>query len=214
MTVPANGAPQEGAEGTTGAGQAPPGQPDPAEGLEPTGTPDGTPDPSKIEDPVLRAYVETQVKQAAEARREAAKYRTERNALQTAQEAARLAALPTEEQALEAGRLRDAENAALKSELADLRVGGTIRNAATEAKAHNPETILAMIRDQVETDDKGNPTNVAALLTALRKSDGYLFRRTNVADAGAGNGKGEGTRPSQSMNDAIRAAAGRGPSPT
>lgn len=210
MTVPANGTPQEGATGTTGEGQAPAGEND-QQGQEPA-TNDGQPDLSKIEDPNLRAWVEAQAKAATDARREAAKYRTERNTLQQAQETARLASLPQEQQAQEAQALRDAENGRLKAELADFRVATPVREAAVAAKAYNPEIILAMIKDKVETDDAGLPTNVGALLADLRKTDGYLFRRTATADAGAGKDSTNGS--SADMNASIRALLGRGPSTT
>lgn len=209
MTVPANGAPQEGATGPTGEGQAPAGQND-QQGQEPAN--DGQPDLSKIEDPNLRAWVEAQAKSATEARREAAKYRTERNALQQAQETARLAALPQEQQAQEAQALRDAENGRLKAELADFRVAAPVREAAVAAKAYNPEIILAMIKDKVETDETGLPTNVAVLLADLRRTDGYLFKRAATADAGAGKDNKNGS--SADMNASIRALLGRGPSNT
>lgn len=164
----------------TGSGQEPPaGQP-------------GTPDLTAITDPTLRSYVESQLRDAAEARQEAARYRTQaREAQGKVTEYER--ASETAEQTAERERAeRDAETERLRQENRDLRVGGTVKAAALEAKAFDPELVYTLVESQVVLDEQGGPTNVAALLSDLRRDKPYLFRRT---DAGAGAGADPGSTP-------------------
>jgi hypothetical protein len=207
MTTQANETGQEPGTGTGGTGQesGQSGQ----EGQEPTGQPaNGAEfDLSKVEDPNLRAYLQKVSTDATEARQEAAKYRTElRAAQQAATEAAR-ANESAEQKAERERQERDQRLERLEQENRDLKVGTVVRDQAGKANALNPTAVYALIKDRVTVDDDGKPTNVDALLTELKRTDAYLFRRT-TADAGAGTGTESG--PGQTMNDQIRQAAGRG----
>lgn len=193
-----------------GAGQ---GQEPPAngtEGQEPGGqATDQAPnvqtmDPSTIQDPALRSYVEKVQKDAKEAREEAARYRTRAataesqvNEFQRQNETAEQAA---QREAQEKQERLDA----LERENRDLKVGTAVRAAATAAKAFNPNLVTDMLQAKVTLGEDGKPTNLDDLLKDLRKSDPYLFRRQ--ANQDAGEGQGEGGSPGQSMNDRIRAA--------
>lgn len=211
MTVQTNDAGAQAAPiGTPGTGQ----EPNPQQGQQgaPTGQesqqpPTGEPqkfDPETIEDPAIRAVVTKIVKDAEEARKEAAKHRTEAKTYQE-QLLERQRADETAEQT--AARLQQESQdrlAALEQENRDLKIGSVVSAAAAKAGAFNPSTVQALIDKSIETDDKGNPTNVDALLVALKTSDPYLFKRENAgADAGAGGGAGTGA-PVTGVNDFIR----------
>lgn len=199
MTAPANSGGPGAPAGSQQQGQEPAaeqGQTDPSQqggtGQEPGSAEQGTPDLTAITDPVLRSYVESQLRDAAEARQEAARYRTQaREAQGKVTEYER--ASETAEQTAERERAeRDAETERLRQENRDLRVGGTVKAAALEAKAFDAELVYTLVESQVTLDDKGAPTNVAALLTDLKRDKPYLFRRT---DAGAGAGADPGSSP-------------------
>jgi hypothetical protein len=172
----------------------------------------GTPDLTSITDPVLRGWVEQQAQQAAEARREAARYRTERNTLQTKVTEAQRAS-ETEQQRVEReNQERQDRLDALERENRDLKVGSAIRDAAKDARAHNPQRVVDLLNAKVELDDEGKPKNLQDLLKDLRKSDPYLFKRAGSQDAGEGNG--DDGAPTGTINDTIRGMARRGRSTT
>lgn len=182
---------QESAGGAAGQGQE--------SGQQGTST-DGQFSLDSITDPAVRAYVEAQQRQATEARNEAARYRTERNQFQTQITEAQRAA-ETDQQRIEREATERQERLeALERENRTLKVGSAIRTAATSVKAFNPELVASMLEPKVVLDDKGQPTNLTDLLTALRQSDPYLFKR---ADNNGGEGQG-GSAPAGGMNDIIR----------
>ncbi|MEO1959800.1 MAG: phage scaffolding protein [Paracoccus sp. (in: a-proteobacteria)] len=167
-------------------------------------------DLSTIQDPALRSYLETQQRQAREAREEAARYRTERNQFQQqAQTLQQQNETDAERQQREAQE-RQERLETLEKENRTLKVGSAIQSAAEKAKAFNPALIVSMLDSRVTLDDKGEPTNLQDLLTSLRQSDPYLFKRANQ-DGGEGTGQQQG-QPAGSMNDLIRGqvAARRG----
>lgn len=198
---------QEGSQGQEPGTQQTQGQ-EPGSQQQDTGT-DQAPDFSSIQDPAVRAHLERLDKDAREARAEAARYRTERNtARQQATEAQR--ANETAEQTAQ----REAQEAQerterLERENRDLKIGGALRDAATAAKAHNPQRVVDLLTAKVELDDEGKPTNVQDLLKDLRKSDPYLFKR---AQQDGGEGNDGDAAPSGDMNSVIRSqvAARRG----
>lgn len=213
MTVQTNDAGAQAAPiGTPPAGQEPTaqqGQQGAGTGQEPnpqtpqTGTPQRF-DPSSIEDPAIRAVVERITKDAEEARREAARYRTEARTFQE-QITERQRQDETAEQT--AARLQQESQdrlAALEEENRSLKVGSVVREKASAARAFNPAVVLTMIDKDIQVDEKGNPTNVDALLADLKTSDPYLFQRQHSgADGGAGGGAGNGA-PVTGVNDLIR----------
>lgn len=175
-------------------------------GQEPAGTPAAF-DPATIADPATRSYVEAMVKDARDARGEAGRYRTDRNTLQQQVQQFQQASETAEQTAQREAAAQATETDRLRAENRDLKVGGTVALAATKAQAFNPATVYGLIKDQVQVNDAGVATNVDTLITALKASDPYLFKR-NSADAGAGQGPG-GT-VGKTMNDQIRNLAGRG----
>lgn len=185
--------------GTAGTGQ----EPGPQAGTD-NGAQSGQIDVDAIADPALKAFVVAQQKAAADARAEAAKHRTEKQALEAEHRKANETAEQTAQREAEE---RETERQRLITENRTLKVDGAVRLAAEHAKAHDPETVLALIADKVTLDDTGKPTNVNDLLAELRQSKPFLFKRSG---ANAGEGQGSGGEPAGDMNDAIRRAAGRG----
>jgi hypothetical protein len=159
---------------------------------------------STITDPGLRAWAEKVDADAREAREQAARYRNERNTLQT-QVTEHQRAQETEQQRLEREQAeRDERMRALEQENRDLKVNARVETAAKDARAHNPATVVRMLAGQVELDDKGEPQNLQDLLTSLKQTDPYLFKRQNH-NAGEGQGEGDNGEPSD-MNSLIRGA--------
>lgn len=76
-----------------------------------------------------------------------------------------------------------AEEADIKLRNANARVAVT--EAATNAKAISAAAVYALIRPDLEFDDDGEPTNVAALLAQVQRKEPLLFRAANgSADGG------------------------------
>jgi hypothetical protein len=164
-------------------------------------------DISTVQDPTVRAYLEQVQRDATEARNQAARYRTERNGLQTqVEEFTRANETAVQRQEREAAE-RQAETDRLRQENRDLKVGAVVRAKATTARAFNPDTVYRMIADRIQTGEDGQPANVDDLMRDLRKSDPYLFRREGGADAGQGREDEDGN--ALSMNDQLRRAAGK-----
>jgi hypothetical protein len=220
MSEQANETGQESGQGATGTGQEPTGQQGAQQG-QGTGQESGNGqqgsdqrgsgadfDLSKIQDPNLRAYLEHQQKATAEARREAATYRTQLREVQANLTQQQQANETAEQKAQREQVERDERTQRLEQENRDLKVGAVVRSAAATAKAFSADTVWAMIKDQVTTDDQGKPTNVEALIADLKRDHAYVFQRArSTAVAGAG-----GTGPALTMNDRIRAGVRRGPS--
>lgn len=200
-----NGAGQEPQPNADQQGQEPSDQQNPEGQESEENGPKGF-DPDTIQDPAVKAYLEKVRKDVQKDRQEAARYRTERNALQQKVTEMERAGETEDEKAQRERQERDARLERLEAENRDLKVGAVVRDEATKAKAHNPARVWGLIKDQVETDDDGQPVNVADLLADLKRTDPYLFRRTE-GDAGAG--KGGESSPSGDMNHAIRRMAGR-----
>jgi hypothetical protein len=176
-----------------------------AQGQEPGTQQDGQFDLSTITDPAVKSYVEKQIAQAAEARREAAGYRTK------AQEAAAKVteyqqANETAEQKAEREREEAAqEREALRAENKALKIGGQWTTAAAAAKALDPAALLVMVggADKITLDDEGKASNLDDLLKDARKNYPWAFARAANADAGDG-GQGASGPAAGGMNDFIR----------
>ena len=217
MTTPAGAAPQEGGAQSQQPGQEPAATNEPnsqqQQGQEPAEQAGSSApfDVTAITDPALRAQVEAQIRDAAEARREAAKYRTERNGLQQqVQQFQR--ANETAEQAAERQAQEQADQlAALQQENRDLKAGSAIAAAVAEAKPLNPATVTKLVKGALTYSADGAPSNLEEVMQGLRQSDPYLFRQT---DAGAGAGSGPGQTPGTAggINDFIR-TGGRSAAP-
>lgn len=200
--APAAGTQQSGQDPTAQQGQQGTGQQQQGQApVQPTG---GQFDPSTIEDPALRAYVEAQQAELRRARGEAANYRTQFQGLQRQHETADQAAAREVQE-------RQERLDRLERENRDLRVTQAMATAARDA--HDPSVVAAMIGSQVTLDESGKPTNLEALVNGLRQSHPFLFKVTpGGGDAGAGRGAGAiptaGTS-GQAINDLIR-GGGRG----
>lgn len=162
------------------------------------------PDLSAITDPGLRAFVEAQVRDAAETRREAARYRTERNALQEQVAATQRAGETAEQAAARQAEEDRAERDTLRDENRTLKTGAAIAQALTDARPINPVTVSALLQSQLTYAADGTPSNLDAALASLRQSDPYLFRRTNAGGGAATAAEGD-PAPSQGVNEFIRA---------
>lgn len=141
---------------------------------------------STIQDPALRAWAEKVDKDAREARAEAARYRTERNQFQTQAQEYQRAQETEQERVQREQQERDERLRALEDENRTLKVNSRVESAAKDARAHNPATVVQMLASRVELDDKGEPKNIQDLLTSLRETDPYLFKRqqNNAGEAG------------------------------
>lgn len=84
-----------------------------------------------------------------------------------------------------------------------------VTDAATKANATSIKAVFALVRDDLEFDDAGEPTNVAELIAQARKDEPTLFR----ASSGSGDGsKGANDRSSpdkQDLNALFRNLAGQ-----
>lgn len=163
-----------------------------------------------IQDPALRAWAEKVDKDAREAREQAARYRTERNQYETKVQEFQRAQESDQERLAREQQEREERLQALERENRDLKVNTKVETAAKAARAHNPATVVRMLAGQVELDEKGEPKNLQDLLTSLKETDPYLFKRQNQ-NAGDGQGDGEEATVSD-MNSLIRGqvAARRG----
>lgn len=73
---------------------------------------------------------------------------------------------------LETARSRIGE---LEDELRDIKSRDVVRQEAEKAGAISPNAVYALIRDDLEYDDQGNPTNVSEVIDQLREREGRLF---------------------------------------
>lgn len=217
MSVQTNGgAGQAPATGTPGQGQAPTGQQDqqgtgqaPGQGQQGTqGQQQQVQEAFDANTPLeqlpeaIRGYV-------ASLRQEAARYRQEARTLQE-----QVQQFQRQNETAEQAAQREAQEAkarlqALEQENRDLKVGAQFQRLATEARALSPAALWDLVKGrgiQVDVDDKGNPTNIPAILAGLQQSDPYLFARTPQGADGGGAGGGTGPQGTD-MNDWIR---GRG----
>lgn len=81
----------------------------------------------------------------------------------------------------------------LERQLQESHGRNAIYDAAAKAHAINARAIFALVRDDLTFDPQGKPTNVDALLTAIRQSDPELFRAADGSgDGGEGSGSGRG----------------------
>lgn len=100
-----------------------------------------------------------------------------------------------------------ADAAEQRLQTANARVAVT--DAATKANATSIKAVFALVRDDLEFDDAGEPTNVAELIAQARKDEPTLFR----ASSGSGDGsKGANDRSApdkQDLNALFRNLAGQ-----
>jgi hypothetical protein len=202
MSVQTNGDPgQAPATGTPGQGQAPAGSQDqqaqqqgqaPADGSQ-AGTPDTfAPDTPLEQFPeAIRGYIGALRQEAAAHRTKAQEAQQQVQQFQRQNETEQERVAREQQEAQQEREALQAERDSLAQQVRDMRVGGTVRQAATTAQAFDPDLVWTLVQGEVQTDADGNPTNVDDLLNTLREGKPYLFRRTpNGADGGAGGGQG------------------------
>lgn len=173
-----------------------------------------TPDFSTMSEAELRTYAAKLYKDAGITRTEAAKYRTqlqettgrltEAERAQMTEQQRREADLTAAQQAVQEKESRVAE---LERVVEDLTKGAAIREALAQAGAINPQTaqkVGAWDGVKLTEDGKLDDKSFTAVLTALKTSDPYLFRRGASANAGDGQGGGSAPEAGTSINDMIR----------
>lgn len=148
-------------------------------------------EPTRVED--LPKWVQDEIKAA---RKEAATYRTKVKTYEDAQKTE----AEKQAEALEAANSR---TATLLARVRDLTAQSAVTEAAREAGAIEPALIYRAVRGDLEYDDDGNPTNVAAVLADLQKTAPSVFRAAGGSGDG-GRGNGQGTK--QDLNALVRAA--------
>ena len=91
--------------------------------------------------------------------------------------------------------LKDAETRAEAAErrLREANARSAVTDAATKANALSPRAIYALVADDLEFDDDGEPTNVTDLVAQAKKDEPALFR--------AAQGSGDGGKQSSATRD-------------
>lgn len=190
-----------------GAGQEPGNGQQQGDGQGPSGQQGQQgPDLSSLPEDV-RTYLERQQRDAAEARREAAKYRTDLRTAQGEVEKFRQATMTDEQRRqAEADALRK-ENEALKEQARTAGLQAAVTTEATALRFHSPRAALAMLdRSEIEYGDDGKPTNLRALLEKVAQDEPYLVKRQGPGGGGEGR---ERQGSARGMNDLIRERMGR-----
>lgn len=146
--------------------------------------------------------------QLEEARREAARYRTENKRLSDAARAAEDAKLPEQERLQR--RVAELERAGTEheTERQDWRIRETVMTSAVRLGYRDPADAFSLIdRAALEYDEGGTPKNVDKLLADLATAKPYL---TGTARGGSFDGGPRGkASPGATMDDLLRRAAGR-----
>lgn len=177
-------------------------------GQEP-GADSGKVDIATMSEADLRTYAAKVAKDAEDARREAANYRTRATSAEGKVTEAERSAM-TEAQRIQSDlQTAQQENQGLKDQVRDLTVGASAREALAGAGALNAMTAFKTLDlSGVETGPDGQPKadQLQAAITKLKQSDPYLFRRNASADAGNGGGD-QAPQGSQGINDYIRGKA-------
>lgn len=142
---------------------------------------------------------------------EAKKLRSEANSLRQRLRAAEAKAQAAEDagksdEEKRAHALKAAEERAadLERKLRATNARVAVTEAAAKANAISGRAVYALIREDLDYDDDGEPTNVAALIAQAKRSDPELFR------AAAGDGDGGKRGPSGNainVNDVFRQLA-------
>jgi hypothetical protein len=149
------------------------------------------PEPTDIKD--LPAWAQKLIK---DTRREAGDYRTKAQQYEDANK--------TEAEKREQA-LKSAEDRATAAESRYQAAIGraAVTDAATKAGAISSRAVHALIRDEIDFGDDGEPTNIDALINAARKDEPQLFR----AAAGSGDGGKGGDNDTRDINSVFRQMA-------
>lgn len=179
---------EEGAPGGDGSGQTPP-----PESKDQTPPPEPDPnnkdDSNSDDDPDIfdKEYVE-------KLRRENAKYRTERNDLQSKLDEFEKAQMSELERAQTEAQEAKAQAEAAQAELRKTKLQSALLSHATGF--HDPHDALLLIpQDQISVDDDGNPNtnSVKAAIDRLAKEKPHLLKSNNPGSGDGGAGRDGGT---------------------
>lgn len=87
-----------------------------------------------------------------------------------------------------------ADAAEQRLQTANARVAVT--DAATKANAVSVNAVFALVRDQIDYDDEGEPTNVPALIAEAKRDEPSLFRKSaGTADGGKQTSESRDIKP-------------------
>lgn len=128
--------------------------------------------------------------------------------LRAAEERGRKAARDEAKKKEDEGKLSDAEREKRRaddaeSKLREREARDQLEGAVKDAGASNPAKVYRLIKDELEFDDNGKPTNLKELVARAKREFPDEFgtkRPTGSADGGAGRSSGTG----RTMNDLIR----------
>lgn len=71
-----------------------------------------------------------------------------------------------------------------------------VTDAATKANAVSVNAVFALVRDQIDYDDEGEPTNVPALIAEAKRDEPSLFRKSaGTADGAKQNSESRDIKP-------------------
>lgn len=100
------------------------------------------------------------------------------------------------------------ENATFKQQERESAQRSAIAEEAKKAGAHYPEDIFVLVQRDLDVGEDGRVRNADKVVRDLKQSRPALFQRQS-ADAGAGKNGSSSSGGAQSINDALRRAAGR-----
>lgn len=186
------------------------GDPQPPEGTpQGSGSPAGTAQAAAAGSEGGSVDVAALQREAEEARREAAKYRTSLRALEEQQRQAQQATLTDAERNAQENTSLKSEVATLKAALADERMLNRVMATAGRLGFADPIDAFRLLeRDKVEVDDDGEPKNLQKMLSDLLSAKPYLASSA-VRATGSAEGGARGSGAPSDMNRLIRQAAGR-----
>ena len=99
-----------------------------------------------------------------------------------------------------------AEAAEQRLQTANARVAVT--DAATKANAVSVNAVFALVRDQIDYDDDGQPTNIPALIAEAKRDEPTLFRASSGSGDGS-KGRDNNAPNTQNLNALFRNLAGQ-----
>ena len=115
------------------------------------------------------------------------------------------------QRALDRVKELDGQYSQTAKDLQQERAEKAIRDAAAQsgARADRLAGIYRLVRDDVQYDANGKPTNVAALIEQAQNDAPEFFQRVaGSGDGGKGTGTDNGSDPHAAMNRALRQSAG------
>jgi hypothetical protein len=153
--------------------------------------------------------VATIAQERDEARREAAKYRTEVRRFEQEREAAKRAGESEQERLQRERQDFERERTAFATERQDFALRQAVTSAATSLGFIDPDDALAYLdRSAIEWSDDGKPRGLERHLRSILERKPHLLNPNRTATVTRGV-QSSGRVPDGGMNDLIRRAAGR-----